>query len=87
MPITKPRAYNIGRSAKTKKLYDLEEQRSQAIQKCAREWLVVVDKPSSDFWSVAIPQVLFDTLESFVGGLEAAQAYVEYKTHRSAENG
>lgn len=79
----KPRLIRIGSSAQ--KLYNLEYKRSELIKECAKEWNKLASKhfgfdPEESIWKRAIPQVLFDILESFERSSSqlAAQAYLEH---------
>jgi hypothetical protein len=71
----------IGRSDDTERLYKLEENRTQLIKEIAKEYQRLWTKrfgTEIDLWEEAIPQVLFDTLESMIGGHRAARAYIKY---------
>lgn len=77
---TKPQEQFIGDGAK--KLYQHEERRAQLIRSCAAEWarLNGLDKDDDKvFWYHAIPQALFDTLNSYTPatGAIVAEAFLE----------
>ena len=73
-----PRAIMISRYEETERLYTLEHRRNELIKKCAKEWMKVQECPADEFWERAIPQALFDILDSFGGGEVAAAAYLEH---------
>lgn len=56
----------IGRYAETEKLYRLEEQEHKLVKACAEEAAKFhqYDLPN-EFWTHALPQALYDLLESF----------------------
>lgn len=76
---TKPKSVSIAFSKESKRLYGLEANRSVAIKDCATEWAKVTGVEQSEFWTRSIPQVLFDTLNSFdrEAAYIAAKAYIE----------
>lgn len=85
--VVKPAAMFIGQSKASAKLYQLEESRGKIIGQCAVEWSKFFDVDKSEYWSRAIPQALFDTLDghSTSAGMIAAEAYLErygYKVER-----
>lgn len=81
----KPELIFIGHDAE--KLYSLENDRNESIKKCAEEWLNVQNLSKYDFWKVAIPQALFDVLESFDtrAAYLAAKSFIEYAETKKAE--
>ena len=90
-----PAAWFFG-TAQAPRLYAIEERRSQLMRKCAKVWITAwnecfakrmegvepIDESDSDFWGVAMPQVLFDTLESYAPSVarRAAVAWLQYDT-------
>lgn len=60
-----PRAEFIGNGRATAKLYKLEEKRSLAIRAAAHELAAVLEIPKQQFWTHALPESLFNVLESF----------------------
>ncbi len=74
----KPRSVWIGQEARA--LYAAEERRRKAIGACATEWAKVTDTPKTQYWKQSIPQVLFDTLNTYETGaaLIAAEAFLEH---------
>ena len=80
--LTKPQEQFIGQGKVTKRLYELEAKRTDAIRKCAWEWALLNQLDPSDqaiYWRRAIPQALFDTLNSYstATGVIAAEAFLE----------
>lgn len=76
-----PQSIFIGGSAR--KLYQAEERRSTAIKTCATEYCRLAELDHKDqivFWKTAIPQALFDTLDSFEtsASITAAKAFLEH---------
>ena len=61
---TVTRAY-LGRIPETRKLYKLEEKVAAAVKEAAKEWLKVMDRPESDFWTVGLPSELWTLLDGF----------------------
>jgi hypothetical protein len=87
MKNVKPRLFFIGNGEAYEKFLSLETSRNRTIEAAAKEWLKIavanewITKPEEkEFWNRAIPQQLFDTLESMQGGEEAAVGYVEHFT-------
>lgn len=80
----KPTMLRIGATKETAKLYDLEDRRDELIKGCAREWARLLGFTDEEFWTVAVPQQLFDLLEAFDhrAAKVAAEAYLEYLQHR-----
>jgi hypothetical protein len=64
---------------KSRELVTLERLRQEMVKASAREWLNVLDRPTDDFISAAIPQALYDTLGDFDRGAArvAAQAFLD----------
>ncbi len=79
-----PELLRIGHAPRTALLFSLESKRTQPIMRCAREWQEAAGRPGSDFWTIALPQQLLDTLATFDhrAAYLAALAYVRY--HQTA---
>jgi len=75
----KPSLVRIERTNRTERLYTQEGKRNDLLIDAAREWLKVQEKPEDALWNEAIPQALYDLLESFDPQASelAAQAYLE----------
>lgn len=76
-----PTAFAVGRSPKTERLYELEDQRNEIIKKAAAEWSRVTgigDAEGVGLYRAAVPQQLFDTLEGFdsVSSMMAAMSWL-----------
>lgn len=70
--------YVCGDSGAGKKLYELEEKRSQIIKACAEKWAEIAEVDKKEYWFCSLPQVLHDTLESYQTecGIIAAEAFL-----------
>lgn len=78
----KPGRIYIGKSEQTEKLYELERRRGEAIRATATEWARFMREARGgdelDFWGEAMPQQLFDILDTYAdGAVEAAIAFLE----------
>ncbi len=71
-----PHSIYVGEGERTKKLYSLERRRNSIIHKCAEEWSKVLEVPKSNFWEIAVPQALLDTLNSWGNSYSTAAAEV-----------
>lgn len=62
-----------------KALYDLEDQRNQAIRACAAEQGKILGFDRSQFWTHSLPEQLFALLDSFDNRAseDAAIAFLE----------
>lgn len=65
------------------KLYRLEKMRNDLIDSCAEEWSKRIGIDKSMYWTHAIPQALFDLLDSYGSAysIAAAVAYLESRGH------
>ncbi len=77
--ITTPQRQFIG--AHKRALYRAEERRTAAIKACAQEWSKVTNTSDLDYWKVALPQALFDTLEQWEPACAQAAAEAFLKFH------
>jgi hypothetical protein len=78
----------IGREQQ--RLYDLEAARNATIVACAKEWLAIKGLDDDRYWPEALPQALFDTLESYSPqySIIAAEAFLKqfgWKIERPSE--
>lgn len=75
----KPRTIMISRSRETEKLYNLEDKTHTFMRECAKEWSKYLGINKGMYWKQAIPQILYDLLDSWdhKGAYLAARAYVE----------
>jgi hypothetical protein len=75
--MTVPTPHFIPQTKATKKLYAAEEKRTEAIKTAAEERAAL--SPGCNFWDDAVPQALYDALDSFGApyGLLAAEAYLQ----------
>lgn len=80
----KPMPLRLERQERTEELYRLEHQRNEAIIGAAREWAKYMGVQKKEFWTRALPQQLFDLLDSFEHGASrmAAEAYLELHKQR-----
>ncbi len=62
-----------------KKLYTLEDKRSNAVRKAAKELAKVLEHEEKDFYSKTYPQALFDILTNYEKGaaIAAAKSFLE----------
>lgn len=76
----KPTVIRIELTSETEKLYKLENERNGLIRTAAHEWSTLMGVDKSEFWTRALPQQLFDLLESFdhEASKVAAEAYLEF---------
>lgn len=79
-----PHSKYVEDNALTRKFLALEEKRDKIIRKCAEEWSKLFRIPESKLWSTAIPQALFDTLNSWGKqySTAAAKAYLTEQGYR-----
>lgn len=72
-----PSAIFIGDDAR--KLYELENRRTEIIRACAEEWARHCDVNKKEFWTRSLPQALFDTLEKYQTecSIVAAEAFLK----------
>lgn len=85
----KVRVIRIG--SQETRLYDLERQRNDNIEVCAKEWIKVLKRnldEDHDFWGVAIPTALYDILEGWdtEAGIEAAKTFLEKQGYTIEKN-
>lgn len=91
-----PGMQRVDRGSDTERLYTEESRRGSVMERIGEEWLKLAAKfgwhPSplnkrEHLYTHAMPQVLFDTLESFDtnASLLAALAFVEYHRRRDPE--
>ncbi len=99
--------FKIDRGPKSERLYNAEEERTRAVTVTAKEWLELMQKLNRPvgqvgveydlMFDIAVPQALFDTLDSFQhrSSIPAAAAFLEQcmregdddaKVHRSIVN-
>ena len=73
----------IDRSETTEKLYELEEKRWQIIKQCVEEWLKLNKLPKNEFWTIGLPTVLYDLLNSVSNKASrvACKQYLEDRGH------
>ncbi len=83
-----PRPMYIERSAETERLYKTEERRTKAILLCAKELQKLLNSRGHhlDFWVEALPQVLFDILETFEGSAAYRAAKVFVDNHEKKDS-
>lgn len=76
----KPRLIRIERWEKTEKLYKLEAILHKALDASVREWLKVNRLTEKDFWTIGIPQGLYDLLHGYDQSASklAAEAFLEF---------
>ena len=60
-----PTHTKIPHNSRTKRLYSLENQLHEVLKGCALEWLKVNGMPEKEMWSRAVPQAMFDLMDSF----------------------
>lgn len=77
--VTPPQRIFIPAGSETRKLYELEGARAEAVKACAREWSKLLKVDEDEFWNKAVPQSLFDTLESFehAAAVSAAEEFLK----------
>jgi hypothetical protein len=82
--VIRPGRAFVPNGPKTKRLYMLEEARSEAIAKAAREYARVMGHDERDYWVRTMPQALFDLLDSFDvdAAHAAAEAFLDYQRRR-----
>jgi len=85
MEYLKPRSIKISRMKKTEKLYTLEHKRNELIKNCCKEWSGLFKVPEEHFWRIALPQGLYDLLESFdtKASVLACIAFLEHKGYET----
>lgn len=81
MEYVKPQLIRIGRNKETERLYILEHDAHETFKKAVKEWMKVTHTPDDQFWTVALPQMLYDWLESWDNraAMLAAKFYLETK--------
>ena len=79
MVYTRPKRDWAGAEEKSREMVTLERLRQEMVKASAREWLNVLNRPTEEYASAAIPQVLYDTLADFDRGAArvAAQAFLD----------
>lgn len=75
----RPSGQSIGRSGKTRRLYELEEKRDAAIQAAGKELGSVLGHTISQYWTHTMPEELLSVLEGFDPNAAAlaADAYLQ----------
>ena len=88
MEYQKPKLIRVSRMKETEKLYSLEHKRDELIVKCCREWSELFEVPEKYFWQVALPQGLYDLLESFdsKASILACISYLELYGYEAKES-
>lgn len=78
--VVKPSIPRIGRNDETEKLYVLEEQRSEAVKRSARELAVILGHTPEQFWTHTMPEALASVLDTYERKVSeaAAIAYLEH---------
>jgi hypothetical protein len=78
-PYVKPVGAHLTFSPKTRRLYELEERRAQAIKEAAKELGRVLGHDEREFWHRSMPEALLQVLEHFdtQASRLAAVAYLE----------
>jgi hypothetical protein len=62
---THPHQFYVPKAEETERLYSLEEKRSNIMKECAKEYSKVCSIPEGEYWTRAIPQMLFDILDNY----------------------
>jgi|GEM_PF-5269720 len=85
MEYRKPTLVRIDRMKETEKLYTLEHKRNELIKNCCKEWANLYKIPEEHFWKVALPQGLYDLLESFdtKASVLACITFLEHKGYET----
>jgi hypothetical protein len=84
--VREPTTGKIYRDERSEKLYRLESKRNDALRACAEElqvvWPKVWGQTLDSLWDDAMPQAIFDLLESFDNSAVYAAVQAWLATHR-----